>query len=476
MGQNTATPATLAALAADWATAWPSAAVSASPPSLANSQVNSRAVSIWEITTWILPMAAEHLRRVLRQTPALPQGMTGNQTGGQTGKSAGPASRADSRTASRTDSATRWFSLAEVASLRRHFAATGAAHKAYVPARPVGASAPLIALTGPLGNTGRTTTTLHLACAAALAGYKVLVIDADPGGRLAHSLGATVGTGAGPGAAQGDTFLPLIARAFGLHLRQINAGRLDRGETPLAVDDSIATALAMDPARLPRPSAWPGLDVIAAHPDLGLADLQIAAWQSTARSWDVGQAVAQAVEGAGLRQRYDLIFCDMGRGLGPLNMALLTAADLLLIPVITGGRTLVRTGAPGPDLTSLAHASLARALQMQEAAATMTARALGQAARPLGWRRLMTLQIGAASVSASGALQGTTLLPHPLPVIPQISTTGPTHFYDLDYRNVGRLTYAPLRDACDAAWRGLAAVLAELWAEDAAKTESVMGK
>lgn len=451
MGENTATAATLSTVAAGWDTAWPRAATVASP----HPPPDARLVSIWEITTWILPMAAEHLRRVLRQNPALPQGHN--------------LGSADTDT--RSDGATRWFSLADVASLRRHFAATGAAHKAYVPARPAGATgrhAPLIALTGPLGNTGRTTATLHLACAAALAGYKVLVIDADPGGRLAHSLGATVGPGTGQGTGQGDTLLSLIARAFGLHLRQLNAGRLDRGEAPLAVDDSIATALAMDPARLPRPSAWPGLDVIAAHPDLGLADLQIAAWQSTARSWDAGQAVAQAVDGAGLRQRYDLIFCDMGRGLGPLNMALLTAADLLLIPV--------RTDAQGPDLTSLAHASLARALQMQEAAATMTARALGQTAQPLGWRRLMTLQIGAASVSASGALQGTTLLPHPLPVIPQISTTGPTHFYDLDYRDVGRLTYAPLRHACDAAWRGLAAVLADLWAEDAAKTESVMGK
>lgn len=442
MGEITARPAitppitsaTLAALAAEWR---PAAAV-ARPP--------SRAFSIWEITTWILPMAAEHLRRVLRQNPDLPQG--------QVRGSAGPDAR--------SESGTRWFSLAEVATLRHHFATTGAAHKSYLPHRPTGALAPFIALTGPLGASGRTTTTLHLACAAALAGYKVLVIDADPGGRLADSLGADSSA-----TAQGDTLLPLIARGFGLHLRQINAGRLDRGEAPLAVDDSIATALAMDPASLPRPGAWPGLDVIAAHPDLGLADLQIAGWRNMARSWDAGQAVAQALNvtggGAGFRQRYDLILCDMGRGLGPLTMALLSAADLLLIPV--------RTAAQGPDL-----ASLASALQMQEATATMTARALGQPAPSLGWRRLMTLQIGAAPTFVPTTIPGTTRLPHPLPLIPQINIAGPAHFYDLDYRDVGRLPYAPLRDACDAAWRGLAAVLAGLWAEDAAKTESIVRK
>lgn len=437
MGEIKATSATLATLAADWPSAAPLTSPAARPI--------SRAVSIWEITTWILPMAAEHLRRVLRQNPDLPQG--------QVGGSAGPDAR--------SEGGTRWFSLAEVATLRHHFATTGAAHKSYLPHRPTGALAPLIALTGPLGASGRTTTTLHLACAAALAGYRVLVIDADPGGRLGQVLGATIGAHA-----DGDTLLPLIARGFGLHLRQINAGRLDRGEAPLAVDDSIATALAMDPASLPRPSPWPGLDVIAAHPDLGLADLQIAGWRSAARSWDVGQAVAQAIGAAGLRQRYDLILCDMGRGLGPLNMALLSAADLLLIPV----------RGQGPDLASPDLISLVRALQMQEATATMTARALGQPAQPLGWRRLLLLQIGAAAASGPGAALGITRLPHPLPLIPQIGTAGTTHFYDLDYRMVGRLPYAPLRDACDAAWRGLADVLAGLWAEDAAKTESVMVK
>jgi chromosome partitioning protein len=382
---------------------------------------------------------------VLRQNPDLPQGSTG------------------------TESGTRWFTLPEVATLRAHFTTTGAAHKSYTPRRPTGAQAPLIALTGPLGatgqTTGRTTATLHLACAAALAGYKVLVIDADPGGRLAHSLGA---------AAHGDTLMPLMARAFGLHLRQINAGRLDRGEAPLPVGDSIATALASDPASLPQPTAWPGLDILAAHPDLALADQQIAAWQNTARRWAPGQAAAQALDDAGYRQRYDLIFCDMGRGLGPLTMALLSAADILLIPVM--GPTVTGPASQPPDgLTPLA-----TALRLQDEAATMTARILGQPAPVLGWRRLCVLQIGTASrtgpstgiESVPGSVPVATLLPHPLPLIPQISTGQTAHVYALDYRDIGRLPYAPLRDACDASWRGLAQVLSELWAEDAVEAES----
>ncbi len=41
----------------------------------------SRPLSIWEITTWVLPMASEHLRRVLAQNPALPQGAAGAEGG-----------------------------------------------------------------------------------------------------------------------------------------------------------------------------------------------------------------------------------------------------------------------------------------------------------------------------------------------------------------------------------------------------------
>ena len=124
---------------------------------------------------------------------------------------------------------------------------------------------------------------------------------------------------------------------------------------------------------------------------------------------------------------------------------------------------------------------MAQALSATQSEAQITAQALGQAAQPLHWRRLAVLPTragpdAAAQLATYAAKLGPALLPSPLPEIPQIANGTTAQFYDLDYRNVGRLTYAPLRHACDAAWRGLAAVLAGLWAEDAAKTETVMGK
>ena len=394
-------------------------ALKAATPQASGTTTRLRDVSIWEITTWILPMAPEHLHRVLAQTHDLPQGRAGTEGG------------------------TRWFTPAEVARLRQHFVAVaarrlGGRSKAYAPQRPAGARAPLISLCAPQGGAGRSTTLLHLACAAALGGYRVLVLDADPAGQLATALGADPDQHGPEGHRPG--VLPLIARSCGLHLRQINASRMDRGEAPLAMDEGMAAALETEAAALIRPTAWPGLDIIAAAPSLLLADQQISAWRSALRSWQPAAALATALDREGLRDRYDLILCDTGRGLGPLVLGVLTSSDMLLIP----------QGAD-PLSAQLAQGllALATAVQHEEAEARLTARALGQTAPAFGWRQIGTL-------------------PQPLPHVPQVASGQTPHLYALDYRDVGRLTYAPLRTACDAAWQGLSRVVAGFWTEDAA--------
>ena len=106
-------------------------------------QPNLRPLSIWEITSWILPMAPEHFRRVLAATPHLPQGSAGAEGG------------------------TRWFTAADLIPLRAHFAAAGRKAR-YQPQYAL--RAPLVALTGPMGAMGRSTALLHLAVGTALSG------------------------------------------------------------------------------------------------------------------------------------------------------------------------------------------------------------------------------------------------------------------------------------------------------------------
>ena len=71
-----------------------------------------RMFSTWEITRYLIPVAPAHFRRVLKQNPDLPQGM------------------------SETESGAKWFTLDEVLRLRAHFAAVGSRAKEYLPWRP----------------------------------------------------------------------------------------------------------------------------------------------------------------------------------------------------------------------------------------------------------------------------------------------------------------------------------------------------
>lgn len=403
--------------------------------------VPPRLISIWEITSWILPMAPEHLRRVLAAEPYLPQGSAGVEGG------------------------TRWFTAADVAILRGHFSQGGRKPR-YQPQRPANATAPLITLAQPQGHAGGSTAALHLATAAALAGHRVLLIDADPVGNMARALQTQT---AGSTASEIGV-LGLIARAAARHLRQGNEARLDRGEPPLAMDTVQAAALNLQAADLIRPTQWPGLDLMPAATALMQADLQIGRWRMAQTRWQPWRALAQALDSDGLRERYDLIFCDTGRGLGPLTLSMLVSADVLLapLPLVPGAFSGLSAGL----------AALARALSTLQAEAQMTAQALGQATAPMQWRKLAVLPTraghdAAALLAGYAAKLGSAplpsvLLPAALPEIAQIANGQAAQFYDLDYRDVGRLIYAPQRDATEAAWRGVAALLASLWAEDSA--------
>lgn len=395
-----------------------------------------RQISIWEITSWILPMAPEHLRRVLAAEPGLPQGTAGSEGG------------------------TRWFTQNDLTALRAHFA-KGPRKARYQPVRAAGALAPLVALTGPLGNMGRTTCLLHLATAAALSGLRVLVIDGDPAGRLASTLPPPPGQDAAPGTG----VLSLIARSAALHLRRLNEARLERGDTPQPMDEALSAALPLRATDLIRPSLWSGLDVMAAPPAMMLGDLQITGWRLALRTWQPGRALAAALDDEGLRQRYDLILCDTPRGLGPLALALLTSADVLLAPF-----PLQETGPHESGLSRLGAGlqALAQATSQIEAEAQIAARALGQTAPAAqAWQRLWVLPNRAGpdaprQMAACAAKLGEVLLPNPMPDIAALAQGAAAQFYDLDYRTLGRLAYAPLREACDAAWRAMADGLAKL--------------
>lgn len=142
----------------------------------------------------------------------------------------------------------------------------------------------VVAIANAKGGVGKTSLVANLSGASALAGYRVLAIDLDPQGNLAHDLGYRDRTD------------------DGRHLFDLLRGAADP-ETVEAVR--------------------PGLDVWSGGPHL-------------ARS--VGSLIPQMAHpliGAleSVADRYDLVFIDCPPALGPLVDTALFAADQLIVPI-----------------------------------------------------------------------------------------------------------------------------------------------
>ena len=211
-------------------------------------------------------MAPAHFRRVLKANPDLPQGRSETETGA------------------------KWFMLDEVLRLRAHFAAEGSRAKEYLPYRPKGLPAKIVAVANFKGGVGKTSTAAHLAMSAALDGYKVLVIDLDSQGSMTSIFGGRV-------ADEWQTVFPLIARHYAGHLQGENQGRLARGEAPLPLDETMTEALGIKAQDIIQKTHWPNIDLIGAQLNLYWAEFQIPVWRMQARGWKLWDALTDMLDG-----------------------------------------------------------------------------------------------------------------------------------------------------------------------------------
>lgn len=127
--------------------------------------------------------------------------------------------------------------------LRAHLAAEGSPAKPYLPRRPGGLPAKVVAVANFKGGSGKTTTAAHLAMAAALDGYRVLVIDLDSQGSMTSILGGQV-------AEEWGTVFSLIAEDYARAVEAENRLRDGRGEVPLPLDETLTEALKVSPRNL----------------------------------------------------------------------------------------------------------------------------------------------------------------------------------------------------------------------------------
>ena len=394
-----------------------------------------RPFSTWEITKYLIPVAPAHFHRVLRQNPDLPQGV------------------------SETDGGAKWFSLDEVLRLRVFFQQEGSKAKEYLPYRPEGLPAKMVAVANFKGGVGKTSTCAHLAMSAALDGYKVLVIDLDSQGSMTSIFGAQVED-------EWQTVYPLLARHYGTHLRTENQKRLDRGEPPLPLDDALVAAMEISASDIIQKTHWPNIDLIGAQLNLYWSEFQIPVWRMAARSWKLWDALGDALEDSGVLEQYDLIFFDTPPALGYLTINGLAATDILLVPL---GASFVEFDSTGRFIDML-HATFSSI----EEGENMAARALGRPEVAFEWdavQAVITRFDGSQQSEMASLMQaymGRTLSPFRQDFTALIGQAGESvnGIYEADYRDFNRDTYARGRATFDETYADFKRILYGTWRRD----------
>ncbi|MEO1493935.1 MAG: AAA family ATPase [Pseudomonadota bacterium] len=395
-----------------------------------------RRFSTWEITRYLIPVATGHFRRVLKQNPDLPQGT------------------------SETEGGAKWFTFDEVLRLKAHFGQEGSKAKEYLPYRPEGLPAKMVAVANFKGGVGKTSTAAHLAMSAALDGYKVLVIDLDSQGSMTSIFGGQVTD-------EWQTVFPLMARHYATHLRADNQRRLDRGEAPAPLDDTLTEALEVRADALIQKTHWPNIDLIGAQLNLYWAEFQIPVWRMQARGWKLWEALTETLAQDGILDAYDIVFLDTPPALGYLTINGLSAADILLVPL---GASFLEFDSTGRFFDML-HATFGSI----EEAENMAARALGRDGLQFEWdavRAVITRYDGTQQAELAALMQaylGPVLSPHRQDFTALIGQAGEQvqGIYEADYRDFNRETYVRGRETFDATYAAFKQLLVGAWARDA---------
>ncbi|MGI3171696.1 AAA family ATPase [Pseudooceanicola sp. C21-150M6] len=394
-----------------------------------------RLFSTWEITRYLIPVATGHFRRVLKQNPDLPQGR------------------------SETEGGAKWFTLDEVLRLRAHFGSQGSRAKSYLPYRPEGAQAKMVAVANFKGGVGKTSTAAHLAMSAALDGYRVLVIDLDSQGSMTSIFGGKVED-------EWQTVFPLLARHYATTLQKDNQRRMDRGEAPLPLDDTLSEALEIRADSLIQNTHWPNIDLIGAQLNLYWAEFQIPVWRMQSRGWKLWDALTETLAADGVLDQYDVVFLDTPPALGYLTINGLAAADILLVPL---GASFLEFDSTGRFFDML-HSTFSSI----EEAENMAARALGREGLSFEWdavRAVVTRYDGTQQAELAALMQaylGTTLSPHRQDFTALIGQAGEQvqGIYEADYRDFNRETYVRGRETFDETYAAFKALLVGSWRRD----------
>ncbi|MDF1856486.1 AAA family ATPase [Pseudooceanicola sp.] len=378
-----------------------------------------RRFSSWEVSELIFQVNQSTFRGRLAADPSLPGGEV-EEEGRQ-----------------------RWFSLDEINELRRRMKIN---RKSLMPPRPANKRALRAAVANFKGGAGKSTVALHFAHAAALDGYRVLLVDFDPQATLSHSMGLTDVT-------EDFTVWGIIARDLvretdkmnaaprgaesgaALPVRRLPASIRDMGLSDLRATDFIKT------------TAWSTIDIVPSCANAAFVEFASAQYRHLNPDWSFFAAVSRFLDQI-QSDAYDLVIFDCPPAIGYQSMNAVFAADMLYIP-----------SGPGYweyDSTTSFIGQLAEALE------DLAAFPAGNLTLPKQFcdiRFLLTRyepgnDLHRAMYDAFSKVFGDRLAEHPIELTRAVEQSGRflSSVYEIDYRDMTRETWRRARTTFDKAY------------------------
>ena len=393
-----------------------------------------RRFSSWEVSELIFRINQSTFRGKLAADPSLPAGEV------------------------EPEGRQRWFSLDEVNELRRKLKIN---KRSLMPQRPAGKRAVRAAIANFKGGAGKSTVALHFAHAAALDGYRVLLVDFDPQATLSHSMGLT-------DVSEEQTVWGIMARDLIHETDRMNAGptgaesgtALPRRSLP-----STITELGLGDLRIPdfiKPTSWPTIDIVPSCANAAFVEFASAQYRHLNPEWSFFAAVSLYLDQIP-DDSYDLILFDCPPAIGYQSMNAVFAADVLYVP-----------SGPGYweyDSTTSFIGQLSEALE--DLSVGFGGLPMGKIALPKAFydvRFLLTRfepgnELHRAMQSAFGKVFGEHLAKHPVEMTRAVEQSGRflSSVYEMDYREMTRETWRRARSTFDQAYEEFRDVLIGAW-------------
>ena len=393
-----------------------------------------RRFSSWEVSELILKINQSTFRGRLAADPNLPGGEV------------------------EEDGRQRWFSLDEINELRRRMKVN---RKSLMPPRPAGKRAFRAAIANFKGGAGKSTVALHLAHAAALDGYRILVVDFDPQATLSHSMGLN-------DVAEDHTVWGIMARDLVRETDRIN-GTAQGAESGTALPQrKIPTSIrdmgldALRPGDFIKPTAWPTIDIVPSCANAAFVEFASAQYRHLNPEWTFFSAVSRFLDSLA-DDAYDLILFDCPPAIGYQSMNAVFAADMLYIP-----------SGPGYweyDSTTSFIGQLAEALE--DLAHGFDTFPTGKIKLPKAFcdvRFLMTRyepgnDLHVAMFDAFKQVFGDRVAEHPIEMTRAVEQSGRflSSVYEIDYREMTRGTWRRARATFDRAYEEFKGNVIEAW-------------